>query len=294
MVSIGLNIINFGPVGNVRNVRDAVLRAEASGFDLAMVSDHVAVTPDVNRSYPAPFLEVFTLLSWLSGATTNIALGTSVVVLPYRHPLLVGAMTDTIERLSGRRLVLGVGAGWAEDEYEALGVDYDSRGRITDDYLGALVAQRQNASGHAGKYACFKDVLSGRFGGDIWIGGSSRAALSRAMRYGQAWHPLGVTLDWLRDTGVPTLRSGDNKTSFAPRLKLLVTPSPTPEKGRKLGHGSWDQIERDLRELVAMQASHIVLDPDVPAVRAGGDPWPLLERAVGILRSCEANIQDPI
>ena len=289
MVDIGLNVINFGPAGNARTVCDTILRAEASGFDLAMVSDHVAVTSDVNDSYPVPFLEAFTLLSWVSGFTTDIALGTTVAVLPYRHPLLVAAMTDTIERLSGRGFVLGVGAGWAKHEYQALGVDYEQRGPITEDYLAALVAQR-NGTDHLGPHASFTGVLSGRFGGDIWVGGNSRAAISRATRFGQAWHPLEVKFDWLRDIGVPALGAHGQATSLAPRLKLRVTPQPVNPTDRMLGHGTWDQIEDDLRQLVAMGASHVVLDPDVPAVRAGADPWPWLERAVRVLHASEDRI----
>ena len=66
MLSVGLNVVNFGPAGDARSVGDTILRAEASGFDLAMVSDHVAVTPDVNQSHPAPFLEAFSILLWVS------------------------------------------------------------------------------------------------------------------------------------------------------------------------------------------------------------------------------------
>lgn len=286
-VSVGLNIDNSGSGGDPAAIRDTILRAEASGFDLAMVSDHVAVTADVDAKYPAPFLEAFTLLAWAAGVTSSIALGTTVAILPYRHPLLVAAMTDTIERLSGRRFVLGVGAGWAEQEYRALGVEYAERGQITEDFLAALAALRAG-SDHNGPYASFSDVRSGHFSADVWVGGNGRAAMSRAARHAQAWHPLDITLDRLREVDAPARFGGCGPTSLAPRVKLRVMTRPVAGPGRLLGHGTWDQIEADLRELVAMGASAIVLDPDVPAVRDGADPWPWLERAADSLRTAGA------
>ncbi len=284
MVTVGLNVANFGSGGDPRAIRDTILRAEASGFDLAMVSDHVAVTADVDAAYPTPFLEAFTLLSWAAGITGSIALGTTVTILPYRHPLLVAAMTDTIERLSGRRFVLGVGAGWAQQEYRALGICHTERGQITEDFLAALAAQR-NGCDHDGPYASFTDVRSGRFSADVWVGGNSRAAASRAARYAQAWHPLDITADRLHDLDAPARFGAGGPTTLAPRVKLRVTSRPVAAPGRLLGHGTWDQIETDLRDLVSLGASHVVLDPDVPAVRAGVDPWPWLERGADTLRT---------
>ncbi|MEU5529493.1 LLM class flavin-dependent oxidoreductase [Micromonospora chersina] len=101
---------------------------EGLGFDLLMVSDHIAVTPDVAEQYPAPFYEPFTTLSWLAGVTRRVRLGTTVLIVPYRHPLLTARMAANLYRLSGGRLVLGVGVGWARQEFEALGVPFRRRG----------------------------------------------------------------------------------------------------------------------------------------------------------------------
>src|SRR5690349_1375784 len=100
-----------------------------------MVSDHIAVTPDVAEQYPAPFYEPFTTLSWLAGLTRGIRLGTTVLIVPYRHPLLIARMAANLNDLSGGRLVLGVGVGWAVQEFDALGVPFRQRGQLTDDYL---------------------------------------------------------------------------------------------------------------------------------------------------------------
>src|SRR5258707_7303685 len=100
----------------------AAQTVEGLGFDLLMISDHIAVTPDVAEQYPAPFYEPFTTLAWLAGITGEMRLGTTVLIVPYRHPLLTARMAANLNDLSRGRLVLGIGAGWAAQEVDALGV----------------------------------------------------------------------------------------------------------------------------------------------------------------------------
>jgi alkanesulfonate monooxygenase SsuD/methylene tetrahydromethanopterin reductase-like flavin-dependent oxidoreductase (luciferase family) len=126
-----VNVPNFGPGTDPDVLRRWALTVEGLGFDLLMVSDHVAVTPDVAEQYPAPFYEPFTTLAWLAGLTRRIRLGTTVLILPYRHPLLTARMAANLNDLSGGRLVLGVGVGWARQEFDALGVPFRERGRLT-------------------------------------------------------------------------------------------------------------------------------------------------------------------
>ena len=128
---LGVNVPNFGPGTNPDVLRRWALTVEGLGFDLLMVSDHIAVTPDVAEQYPAPFYEPFTTLSWLAGLTRGIRLGTTVLIVPYRHPLLIARMAANLNDLSGGRLVLGVGVGWAREEFGALGVPFRDRGRLT-------------------------------------------------------------------------------------------------------------------------------------------------------------------
>ena len=119
---LGVNVPNFGPGTSPGVLRSWAQTVEGLGFDLLMVSDHIAVTPDVAEQYPAPFYEPFTTLAWLAGITSRVRLGTTVLIVPYRHPLLIARMAANLNQLSGGRLVLGVGAGWNEDEHEAYGI----------------------------------------------------------------------------------------------------------------------------------------------------------------------------
>src|SRR6202453_3154118 len=185
IVRLGVNVPNFGPGTRP----DVLLRwaqtAEGLGLALLLLSDHVAVAPDVAEQYPAPFYEPFTTLSWLAGRTSGIRLGTTVLIVPYRHPLLVARMAANLNDLSGGRLVLGVGVGWARQEFDALGVAFRERGRLTDEYLLAIRAAWQDD----------QDYRGGPTPG--WVGGNSDAALRRAVRLGDAWHPLRFTPGWL-------------------------------------------------------------------------------------------------
>lgn len=281
MIRVGVNVPNFGVEARADTARGWFSRAEAEGFDLAMVSDHVAVSEDVQRSYPAPFLEAFTLLAWAGARTERIGLGTTVAVLPYRHPLLVAEMVESIERLTGRNVVLGVGTGWAAEEFAALGVDHARRGAITDDALAALSAARTGHD-HHGPSTSFANIRSGVFRGPIWVGGNSDRAVDRAHRHGHTWHPLDITPARLDQV---TTADGDRPApDLAPRIKLRVSSTTVTRPGRVLGEGTWKQIESDLAAVVAAGATSVVLDPDVPDVRAGADPWPRLLRAEHHLR----------
>jgi alkanesulfonate monooxygenase SsuD/methylene tetrahydromethanopterin reductase-like flavin-dependent oxidoreductase (luciferase family) len=137
-VKFGVNFINSGPGTTADTAARWAGTGEAVGYDLLMVSDHVAITPDVAH-YPAPFFDTPATLGWLAANTTRIELGTTVMLLPLRHVLDTARIVGTVDQLAGGRLTaLGVGLGWAWGEFEALGVPFERRGAITDDYLTAL------------------------------------------------------------------------------------------------------------------------------------------------------------
>jgi alkanesulfonate monooxygenase SsuD/methylene tetrahydromethanopterin reductase-like flavin-dependent oxidoreductase (luciferase family) len=252
-VQLGVNVPNFGPGTDPDVLRRWALTVEGLGFDLLMVSDHVAVTPDVAEQYPAPFYEPFTTLAWLAGLTRRIRLGTTVLILPYRHPLLTARMAANLNDLSGGRLVLGVGVGWARQEFDALGVPFRERGRLTDLHLLAIRAAWADA----------EDYRSGPI--PVWIGGNSDAALRRAVRLGDAWHPLRFTLGWLTGA-LDRMRAiaaelGRLQPALAPRIALHLTSSPVAGDDRLAGHGTIAQVAGDLEQLRSLGAGTVVLDP---------------------------------
>ncbi|MFB9678971.1 LLM class flavin-dependent oxidoreductase [Streptosporangium vulgare] len=250
---IGVNVPNFGPGTDPGVLRGWARTVEGLGFDLLMVSDHVVITPDVAEQYPAPFYEPFTTLAWLAGITDGIRIGTTVLIVPYRHPLLVARMAANLDRLSGGRLVLGVGVGWARQEFEALGVPFERRGALTDDHLRVMRAAWDDED----------DYRAGRI--PVWVGGNSDAGLRRAVRLGEAWHPLRLTLGRMREAldrlKVIADEEGRPVPGFAPRIALRLTASPVTAPGRLAGEGTIDQVADDLERLRLLGADTVVLDP---------------------------------
>ena len=118
----GVNLVNFGPSANPSSLRRWAQMTETLGYHLLMSSDHIATTEDVAERYPAPFYEPLTTLGWLAGVTERVEIGTTVLILPYRSPLETARAFANIDQLSGGRCILGVGVGWAEAEFKALGV----------------------------------------------------------------------------------------------------------------------------------------------------------------------------
>jgi probable F420-dependent oxidoreductase len=295
-MKLGVNVVHFGPSAGPDNLRGWVERAERSGFDLAMLSDHVAVTPDVYAMYPTPFYEPFTALAWLAG-TSSIELGTTVVVLPYRHPLLVARMTANLDQLSGGRLVFGVGTGWAAEEYRALSVPYERRGPLTDEYLAAIImAWTHEVASFHGEYVSFTNVHTGPLPAQnphppIWVGGHSPQAIQRTARFGTAWHPLDVDLGWLEREGLPRLRRAANNVgrdvpAFAPRVKIRLRSTAVGGAERRTCEGDLHQIEDDLHRLISLNPTYVVLDSDDPHADDRGDfdqHWRVLDAVRGLL-----------
>ena len=236
-----------------------------------MTADHVALTPDVLRQYPPPYYEAFTNIAWIAAQTQRIELGTTVIVVPYRHPIDLAHLVADVDQLSAGRFILGVGVGWSEPEFEALGVDFRQRGAITDDYLAAAKALWTNdVTSYEGPFVSFRDVMLAPKPAQspyppIWVGGASNAAIRRTARLGDAWHPLGIRVDWLRDTGLPRLQrlaegEGRPTPSLCPRIFCRLTDAPLPDDERVAGEGTLDQVRGDLEELEALGAEYVVLD----------------------------------
>jgi probable F420-dependent oxidoreductase len=289
-MKFGVNILNFGPGTNPETLAGWARFAEEVGFHLVMISDHVAITSDVQAGFPAPFYDPFVSISWLANIARNIELGTTVIILPYRHPLLTARMAANIDRLSSGRFILGIGVGWARQEFAALGVPFEKRGALTDEYLEVIKHFWANeVVTYEGQFTAFGDVHTGpqpaRAGGlPIWVGGSSEAALRRAVRFGHAWHPFRFTLDWLKEDALPTLRqiahtAGKPVPSFCPRLGLRNTDRRLSGRDRPVGHGSLDQIHADLEAIASLGAGYILLDTysgEPGQTRQPEEDWALL------------------
>jgi probable F420-dependent oxidoreductase len=188
--------------------RAAAVRAEEVGFESVWAGEHVAFAADYEPRYPysadgktplpldTAYTDPFVQLAWVAAVTLTIRLGTAVVVLPERQPLIVAKEAATLDVLSGGRLILGVGLGWQKEEYDALGMSFERRGARADEYIGAMRAlwTEHEASFH-GRFARFdrlltfpKPVRDGHL--PIIVGGHSPAAARRAGRLGDGLFAL--------------------------------------------------------------------------------------------------------
>jgi probable F420-dependent oxidoreductase len=189
--------------------------AERRGFESIWAVDHVVMCPDYASKYPyspsgrSPFHEDVVQpdpLQWLGhvGAVTErIVLATGILILPLRNPVVLAKTVASLDRLTGGRVLLGVGVGWVEEEAAAVGVSFADRGRRTDEAIGAMRALwRDDRSTYEGESVSFRNVVSrpkpAQAGGvPIHVGGHSPAAARRAGRLGDGFYPLGVVGDEL-------------------------------------------------------------------------------------------------
>ena len=197
-MKVGIHLPQYGRTAGPDAVRRAAQAGEALGYSDVWVSDHI-IHPAA-QDYPSPFLfDPFVTLTWAAASTSAIGLGTSVVVLPQYHPLWLANTTSSLDAMSGGRLKLGVGVGWSEAEFDALGQDFHNRGRRTDEILDILQAcWTSDPASYQGEHYSFTDIRvlpRPAHPIEVWIGGSAEAAFQRAARHGTGFHLIGLKPD---------------------------------------------------------------------------------------------------
>jgi probable F420-dependent oxidoreductase len=192
-MKFGIHLPQYGRAAGAESIVRAAQQAETLGFADVWVSDHLAVP--TNAPYPPAFLfEPLVSLTWAAAATSTIRLGTGVLILPYRHPLHLANEVAALDIFSGHRVLLGIGAGWLEEEFSALGVPFADRGARTDDALAALRACWElRPVDYAGTHYKLRDlqVLPQPARVPVWSGGSSARAIRRAVKSCDGWQGSG-------------------------------------------------------------------------------------------------------
>jgi len=216
-MEVGLHIPQVGSRATPEIIGRFARAADAAGYDGLWVYDHVVLQKEQQSRYPyAPdgnlgfratinFLEPLTLLTYLAGITKRVRLGTAVLVLPMRQPVLHAKIMSTIDFLSGGRFVLGAGIGWWKQEFEALSVPFERRGKRMEESLQLLrqlwTEEYTDFRGEfyeAVDWACNPKPVRPE-GIPIWLGGESRAQLERAGKYADGWLATGNMLPRLRE-----------------------------------------------------------------------------------------------
>ncbi|MFD8432206.1 TIGR03619 family F420-dependent LLM class oxidoreductase [Streptomyces coelicoflavus] len=215
--------------------------ADRLGFHHLTCSEHVAVPVDVAEQRGGTYWDPLATFGYLAARTRRIRLATQVLVLGYHHPLALAKRYGTLDRVSGGRLVLGLGVGSLEEEFRLLGAAFEGRGGIADDALAALRASlsRREPVYHGQHFDYEGFVVEPHAVQEtvpLWIGGRTLRSLRRAVAYGNGWVPFGLPLD---------------------RLREMVDAAPLPEgfevvlsAGRPLDpSGGADAAARALREV---------------------------------------------
>jgi len=267
---------------------EAARTAERLGFDAVWSADRVVTPWRIETPYPyaedgvfivppdRPFLDSMACLAFLAARTERVRLGISVLVLPYRHPLYWARLATTIDHLSNGRLIMGAGVGWMREEFDALGVPYAERGRMTDESLEAVRALlRDERCTYEGRHYRFHDVSfqpkARQERLPIWVGGEGRAARRRAGRHGDAWFPYFVSIaaEELRAAheDVRTAAAGAGRDPDAVALAccapIEVTAADVPQDPRRL-RGSPAQLAGALRAYARAGVAHVALQFMVP------------------------------
>ena len=268
-MNFGVCLPQYGRNVSVADLRAVAADAEAMGFHSVWVSDHVITPEHMHASIGPVFFDAFVVLSHVSAMTEQVRLGTTVMVAPYRNPVVAAKIISSLDSLSGGRVILGVGAGGAPDEFAALGVPESQRGARTDEYLAAMIELwTTDPSSFRGRFVNFEGV---RFAPKpvqtphppIWVGGRSDAALCRAVRFGQAWHPTYMPLETLRERMHTLAEYSAESGRVQPpstTLHLAVAfgdDSPTlPD--RRMGTGTPEQVAEDLAVYRSMGIASVV------------------------------------
>jgi probable F420-dependent oxidoreductase len=206
-MQIGIHLPHAGEQATPALIKRHAIRAEALGLSDIWVSEHIIVPRAIFPRSPV-FYDPVVTLSWVAAVTERIRLGTSVLVLPMRHPLPLAKELATLQNLSGGRLILGAGVGWLEPEFAALGVPFNERGRRMDEGIAMMRAVwTQDPVTFEAKYIpakisgmTMRPLLAHPI--PLWLAADSDAALKRTTRIADGWHGTRYT----PETVVPVVK----------------------------------------------------------------------------------------
>ena len=267
-IRLGAKLPHSGPLFARLGLVRMAKRLEDAGFDSMWVSDHVVFPHEPRSRYPfaadgrptwpmdVDYIEPFVALAAVAPATSRVEIGTSVLILPMRNPVLFAKQAACIDVLSGGRLVLGVGVGWLREEFEALDADFDARGAVLDEWIEIA---RACWTGSAGPYEGRHYRLPGPIHcrpvpvrtPPVLIGGMSRPALERAGRLADGWVAQFSMDDLAEDAIADSLArmrsaAGDAGKPFRVVVRITGADQRVEELGRRLasmaGAGATDVV----------------------------------------------------
>ena len=288
----GFYLPNSGAGVEPNALSDIAKLGDRLGFFCMVMPDHVLQPNQVQSTYPysltgdileagqsgdGEWPEQITTLAYLAGITDRIKLVTSVMIIPYRNPILTAKMLSTLDMLSKGRLILGAGVGWMEEEFELLNTEpFAERGAVTNEYLRAFVELwTSDNPTFEGKYVNFSDITFlpkpvQKPHPPIWIGGQSKPAIRRAAQIGNAWHPVGAipaaplepeelaeNLALLHDYAE---KAGRDPSQIQVSVKAPLYDSNNSDGSRRRFTGSPDEVRQDVQTYADVGVTHLIFD----------------------------------
>ncbi len=288
----GFYLPSGGPAAQPDALASIAKQGDKLGFFCMVMPDHVVQPRSVESQYPYSItgsllkshetaveerLEQVTTLAFLAGITEQIKLVTSVMIIPYRNPILTAKMLSTLDMLSKGRLILGAGVGWMEEEFELLDTEpFAERGAVTNEYLKAFIELwTSDNPTFEGKYVKFSDITFlpkpvQKPYPPIWIGGGSRPAIRRAAQIGDCWHPVGaipaapLEPEELAEHLV-VLRSDAEKVGRDPSTIQVSVKAPLYDANdhsgpRRRFTGTSDEVRQDVQTYADVGVTHLIFD----------------------------------
>lgn len=238
-MKLGFFGIGSGPCADPEAAVRVARAAEDAGFESVWTGEHVVLPDPRVPPSPAPpqfpMLHPSAVLAHVAAATRTLRLGTGIVILPQRNPLVVAKEYASVDVLSGGRLLFGVAAGYLEPEFRALGIPFAERGRRTDEYIEAIRALwTQDQPAFKGKYVSFSGVDAQprpvqKPHPPIHVGGHSPAAFRRAARQGDGWYGFALDADATAKC-LEGLRAAERAASRERPLEVSITPPPPVDR----------------------------------------------------------------
>ena len=287
-LTFGCSMPSRGPMSSPEALRALAQRAEDLSFDSIWVSDHIILPRQVESFYPyspdgvpgfvpdEPYYEPLATLNFLAGCTKRVRLGTHVLIIPYRNPVLTAKILATLDVLSEGRVILGVGVGWMEEEFQAMGLDtYAKRGAVTDEYLQLykeLWTKDQpefNGDYYQLSGVGFQPKPVQKPHPPIWIGGHTGPAIRRAAKLGDGWMPIGLRPPAMLEPEEmaakiaqlrrATVRAGRPEDAVDITFSTGVNFDDSPAQSRQMVTGRPEQIAADLRQYQDLGVKNFIL-----------------------------------
>ena len=299
----GFYLPSGGPAAQPDALASIAKQGDKLGFFCMVMPDHVVQPRSVESQYPYSLtgdlhkahdaaveerLEQVTTLAFLAGVTEHIKLVTSVMIIPYRNPILTAKMLSTLDMLSKGRLILGAGVGWMEEEFELLNAEpFAERGAVTNEYLKAFIELwTSDNPTFEGKYVNFSDITflpkpMQKPYPPIWIGGQSKPAIRRAAQIGDCWHPVGaipaapLEPEELSEKLV-LLRQDAEKVGRDPATIQVSVKAPLYDSNdtsgpRRRFTGSPDEVRQDVQTYSDIGVTHLIFDFRVESANETND-----------------------